>query len=344
EFKITIAMIDFTVAIPTYNGAHRIPLVLERLKTQINTEAIAWEVIVIDNNSNDETSNVVFRYQKEWSDRVPLKYFFEARQGTAYARMRAVREAAGQLVGFLDDDNVPALDWVYQAVKFSKTYPKVGAYGSQVHADFEVAPPESFEKIIGFLAIRERGEFPNLYQPEILSLPTTAGLVVWKQVWQDCCPQTFRFIGRVDGSMLGGEDYEILLYIYKAGWEIWYNPDMHIYHKIPSSRLERDYLISLIHGSCLCFFPLKMTIHENWKKPAIAFKTVFGNLYNALKYKIKYWHKLQQDDIVATCELQIYLSRISSFFYYLNQVIKPKFNFFSYRAFCDNLKPSVLFL
>ena len=281
-------MIDFTVAIPTYNGAHRIPLVLDRLKTQINTEAIAWEVIVIDNNSNDETSNVVFRYQKEWSDRVPLKYFFEARQGAAYARIRAVREAAGQSIGFLDDDNIPALDWVYQGVEFAKDHPRAGAYGSQVRADFEVTPPDNIEKIIDFLAIRERGDRPNLYQPQILSLPTTAGLVVRREAWQLCYNQlSLRFPGRLGKSLMAGEDYETLLYIYKAGWEIWYNPAMKIDHKIPASRLERDYLIALIHGSCLCLFPLKMMVAQNWKKPAIAFKTVFGNLYNALKYKIK---------------------------------------------------------
>ncbi|MEA5468764.1 hormogonium polysaccharide biosynthesis glycosyltransferase HpsE [Spirulina sp. 06S082] len=314
---------DITIAIPTYNGENRLPLVLDRLRSQIKTEEIAWEVIIIDNNSRDETGKIVQQYQKDWGNLVSLEYFFEAQQGLAFARERAIQEAKGDLIGFLDDDNIPALDWVYHAVQFAREHPQAGAYGGQIHADFEIDPPLNIDKIIGFFAIRERGEIPNQYRPEVISLPPGAGLVVRRKVWQDCFSQSSSFVGRVGNSMLSGEDAEVLLYMYKQGWEIWYNPNMHLDHKIPAKRLEKEYLLALIHGSCLPLFPLKMIVAKNWEKPAIAFKTVFGNLYNALKYKIKYREQLQQDNIISQCELQIYVSRIASFFYYLNQKLKP---------------------
>jgi len=56
-------MIDFTVAIPTYNGADRLPLVLDRLRSQLNTASFTWEIIVVDNNSSDATATVVRHYQ-----------------------------------------------------------------------------------------------------------------------------------------------------------------------------------------------------------------------------------------------------------------------------------------
>lgn len=57
-------MVDFTVAIPTYNGAQRLPDVLEALKLQTGTESFIWEVLVVDNNSQDTTAEVVKAYQQ----------------------------------------------------------------------------------------------------------------------------------------------------------------------------------------------------------------------------------------------------------------------------------------
>ena len=305
--------IDFTVAIPTYNGADRLPADLETLNAQIKTAQITWEIIVIDNNSSDNTAQVVAECQKNWQSPFPLKYYFEPKQGLAFARARAIAEAQGHLVGFIDDDNLPAPDWVFEAVRFGENYPKAGAYGGQIHAKFEVPPPENFENIIGFLAIRERGENPNLYKPEVLSLPPGAGLVVRKQVWCDCVPETPILSGRSGNSLASGSDWEPLIHMHKQGWKIWYNPAMNLDHLIPAARLEREYLLKLIHGSCACFIPLKMKLAKPWQKPKIIARTLLGNSYKAIQYFIQNRNQLKQD-IVAECEMQIYLSRIASVF------------------------------
>ena len=65
--------INFTVAIPTYNGASKLPEVLQRLQNQLHTENITWEIIVVDNNSTDRTADVVKNYQKNWQHPFPLK-------------------------------------------------------------------------------------------------------------------------------------------------------------------------------------------------------------------------------------------------------------------------------
>jgi glycosyltransferase involved in cell wall biosynthesis len=43
-------MVNLTVAICTYNGENRIVDVLEKLQSQIGTEEISWEILIIDNN------------------------------------------------------------------------------------------------------------------------------------------------------------------------------------------------------------------------------------------------------------------------------------------------------
>ncbi|NJK38065.1 MAG: glycosyltransferase family 2 protein [Oscillatoriales cyanobacterium SM2_3_0] len=307
---------DFTVIIPTFNGAERFPEVLNCLKAQMNTESIQWEVIVVDNNSQDQTPQVVEAFQADWPGAFPLKYVLEPQQGVAFARQAGIGAAQGEWVGFIDDDNWPDPDWVIEAWKFGQDYPQAGAYGGQIHANYQVSPPPNFEKIEGFLAIRERGDQPNRYQPEVLSLPPGAALVVRRRAWLEAVPSQPHLRGKLpNGKMVQGDDWEPLMYLHRAGWEIWYNPAMETYHQIPSQRLERDYLLSLIHGSCLSFYPLKMMAAEPNAKPLILARTVLGNLYKAAQYFVQNRQQLKHNT-VAACELQIYLSRVASPFYF----------------------------
>lgn len=163
--------VDFTVVIPTYNGERRLPQLLERLRSQTDIDYLNWEVIVVDNNSQDATAKVIQDYQAKWLKPYPLKYILEVEQGAAYARQRAIREAQGALIGFIDDDNIPEENWIAAAYSFAQDYPKAGAYGGQIHGDFEVEPPENFWRIQSFLAIREQGEESYRFEPENLRLP-----------------------------------------------------------------------------------------------------------------------------------------------------------------------------
>jgi glycosyltransferase involved in cell wall biosynthesis len=117
-------MVDFTVAIRTYNGEQNLPILLERLRSQVGTEAINWEVVIVDNNSTDRTASVIEQYQANWPAQFPLNYFFEPEQGAAIARRRAIYEAQGVFIAFLDDDNYPSESWVAECYDFAIAHPK----------------------------------------------------------------------------------------------------------------------------------------------------------------------------------------------------------------------------
>ncbi|BAZ31747.1 glycosyl transferase family protein [Cylindrospermum sp. NIES-4074] len=306
--------LDFTIAIPTYNGEHRLPELLERLRNQLDTENIAWEIIVVDNNSTDNTAQVIQTYQKNWQCPYPLKYYFEAKQGAAYARKKAVAEAQGVLIGFLDDDNYPVSNWVAAAYNFAQKHPKAGAFGSQIHPDWEVEPPENFQRIAPFLAITERGDLPLLYEAKKKLLPPSAGLVVRRQAWLDSVPNQPILTGRVTGNMLTSEDLEMLSYIQKMGWEIWYNPDMEIDHKIPNTRLQRDYLIPFFRGIGLSRYVTRMVNIQPWYKPVVLLAYMLNDLRKMGLHIVKYRTKLQTD-LVAACEMELFISSFVSPFY-----------------------------
>ncbi|PMB49753.1 glycosyl transferase [Fischerella thermalis CCMEE 5201] len=314
--------IDFTVAIPTYNGASRLPELLERLRNQLYTEHFYWEIIVVDNNSTDDTAKLVQNYQKNWQCPYPLKYCFEPQQGAAYARKKAVTEAKGTLIGFLDDDNYPLSSWVAAAYSFGQKYPKVGAYGSQIHPDWEVKPPDNFQRIAPFLAITERGNLPLLYEPKKKLLPPSAGLVIRRQAWLESVPNQPILTGRITDNMLTSEDLEMLLYIQKKGWEIWYNPEMEIYHKITSNRLQKDYLIPFFRGIGLSRYVTRMLNVKPWYKPIVFFAYIINDLRKIFLHLLLHRNKLQSD-LVAACEMQLLLSSLLSPLYlYKNGYLK----------------------
>ena len=306
--------VDFTVAIPTYNGQDRLPDVLERLRSQTNTEQIVWEVLVIDNNSSDNTAKVVREYQSHWPSDYPLRYCFEPQQGLAFSRQRAVQEARGKLIGFLDDDNLPTSTWVSAAYTFGENHPKVGGYGSRIYGDLQGTPPKNFEKIACLLAIADRGSNPLYYEPQKKLLPPGAGLVVRRQVWLESVPKNFILHGRIGDNMLAGEDLEALLHIQQAGWEIWYNPEMCIYHRIPYWRLEKDYLIKLCRGIGLSRHRTRMLSVKPWQRPLVFFMYMFNDLRKILFHLIKYKFSLK-DDIVAACQMELFINSLISPFY-----------------------------
>ncbi|RUR80821.1 hormogonium polysaccharide biosynthesis glycosyltransferase HpsE [Chlorogloeopsis fritschii PCC 9212] len=305
---------EFTVAIPTYNGEKRLPQLLDALKNQVNIENINWEIIVVDNNSTDNTAKVIENYQKNWHFPYPLKYCFEEKQGAAYARGHAVKEAKGELIGFLDDDNYPVSNWVAAAYVFSKIHPQAGAYGSQIHPEWEVEPPKNFHRVAPFLAITERGNFPLLYEPQKRLLPPSAGLVIRRQTWLESIPKHSILTGRVYNNMLTSEDLEMLSYIQKAGWEIWYNPEMEIYHKIPNFRLEPEYLIPFFQGIGLSRYVTRMVNVKPWNKPIIFLAYMFNDLRKIILHLLIYRTKLRSD-LVAACEIQLFISSFISPFY-----------------------------
>lgn len=300
QHTIKAILPNITVAIPTYNGAKRIPLVLECLKRQTQLENINWEIIVVDNNSQDNTAEVIKQYQTQWSTQVPLRYCFEPQQGAAFARQKAVKEARGALVGFLDDDNLPEENWLSEAISFSHKYPKAGAFSGRIYGQYETPPPDGFEKIKAFLAIRDHGCKPIKFQPERLNLPPAASLIVRRKAWLESSKQGPKLSGpsRLNGnaaSFIGGEDYEALLYLHKAGWEIWYAPQLCTHHQIPATRLKKDYLLSLAKGCGLATYQLKCISSSPQKSKIVFIKILAGNLKRIILHWLKYRNRIDSE-------------------------------------------------
>ncbi|MGD1855756.1 MAG: hormogonium polysaccharide biosynthesis glycosyltransferase HpsE [Leptolyngbyaceae cyanobacterium] len=304
--------VTLSVVVPTYNGAARIPEVLDRLGKQQVDEAISWNVVVVDNNSCDRTADIVQTYQQSWSEKITLRYVFEPRQGLAYARQCGVEHSDSALIAFLDDDNWPPLDWINQVVAFAQQYPRAGAFGGRIAGVFESEVPEDIKPILGFLAIRDRGDTPHRYPVEQLQFPPGAGLVVRRTAWEQCIPPV------LIRNTRGADDSEISWRMAKAGWEIWYNPYTTISHFIPKKRLERAYLRQLTYNYGLCTCELMMIETAVWKRPFLLIKSTFGSLKRISHHLIKYRRRVVAT-VDADCLLAFHLGNLNSPFSYLTK-------------------------
>lgn len=317
--------VDLTVVICTYNGGNRFPQVLDALLSQVNTQELSWEILLVDNNSTDNTAEIVKSYQKQFQKIAPLQYCFEPVQGAAHARHRAVTEVNSPFIGFLDDDNIPARDWVSAAYKFAQENPKVGAVGSFISPEFESEPPPNFKRLMPFLAITQRGSKPLLYKSDKNLLPPSAGLVVRTQAWRESVPKQCILSGRTPGSMLTGEDIEALSYIQKQDWEIWYNPAMQLVHKIPRQRLEPEYLIPFFRGIGLSRYVTRMVKIKPILRPFFTCAYFANDLRKLIRHILKYGIPAQ--DAIAACERELLVSSLNSFFYlWSHGYLKPHNN------------------
>lgn len=316
--------VDVSVAICTYNGGQRITAVLDRLIQQTGIECITWEVLIIDNNSTDNTHSVVVEYQLQQKSRYQLRYCFEANQGLGFARARAIREAKGIWVGFIDDDNLPALDWIAKVYQFGSCHCQVGAFGGRVIGNYATLTPANFTKIQSLLALQDFGSVRCLLNPNRMQIPSGAGLVVQRAAWLASVPRVMSLKGRVGRSLLSGEDYEAILYMHYQGWEIWYEPELTIVHDIPEWRLQPSYLRAIAWGAGLVMCHLWMVGVARWKFPWILCKTLLGNLRQMFCRLAQYRHKLLTH-WVASVEIIFFLAAAISPFYFLYTQVRWRF-------------------
>lgn len=309
ESERSAAGCGLTVAIPTYNGADRLPQVLEHLRAQVVPAGWRWEVLVVDNHSQDATPQVVRQAQETWRADVPLRYVCEARPGAAFARKRAIDLAHHEWVAFLDDDNWPDPHWVASAIAFGDDRPEVGAFGGRILGHYRQPVPPNFRRIQAYLAIVDRGGESFCYDPRTGLLPPAAGLVVRRQAWLDCVRGDPLLSGRTGGrtaqTMLTSEDLEAMVYVQRAGWQIAYNPGMSLQHAIEPHRLQREYLLPFMRGIGSSRYVVRMLRLAPWQRPIATLIYWLNDLRRSLLHGWRYRDRLGKD-LVVDAERSLY--------------------------------------
>jgi GT2 family glycosyltransferase len=238
-------MEGISIIICCHNSASRLPKTLAHLMMQ-RPSRTPWEVVLVDNLSADDTASVACSCWQNGP--APLRVVEEPRLGVRYARERGLAEANYAFLGFVDDDNWVANDWVCTAYDIISSDSRLGALGSVRLPACEVAPPYWFESVHSAYAILTDSEFEQIQEP-IKYLPT-AGLCVRKAAWEKLIQNGFRLqlTGSIGKKIVGGEDAELTLSLRLSGWDLRIDPRLRLQHFMPRQRLEWSYTRRLLRG------------------------------------------------------------------------------------------------
>jgi GT2 family glycosyltransferase len=225
-----------SVVVCTYNRAESLKDTLAALQQQIVQPEIEWEIIVVDNNSKDETRELVEAARRSCPR---IRYEFEGKQGLSHARNHGVACAAGEIILFTDDDACPEPDWLATVLQGMRAH-QSAACGGYIAPIWEESPPAWLtERFFGFLAVRtERSDtYPITSASEA---PFGANMAFRKDVFARVGLFDVRR-GRNGTVLSSGEDGELFERILARGLKVMFFGDARVRHKVDAVRLTKQY-------------------------------------------------------------------------------------------------------
>jgi len=205
-----------------------------------------YEIILINNNSTDNTENESNRFQKDFPQ-VNFNYFIEKNQGLSYARNRGIKEAKGKLLVFLDDDSFVDANYLIHLDNYLKEYPDMIAFGGKITPRFEtVIAPEWLSKwSYSWVSALNMGDKVQLFGTN--SYPIGANMGFKKEYFENFGNFNVS-LGRSKKNLMGGEEKDLFNRCNRKDEKIYYFPNTKVEHIIPESRTTNEYIKSLGKG------------------------------------------------------------------------------------------------
>jgi glycosyltransferase involved in cell wall biosynthesis len=216
------------IAIPTYNRAPILEIAVRSLMQQVNVGQ-RWSVLIVDNNSADDTVERLARLRQHWPR---LAYVTEYTRGSSAARNRALAECAADYVLFTDDECTYPIDFVDRALAIVDTYRPV-LFGGSVLPWYQQQPPAWFKAQYGSYSLPQSSG--------------RAGRISFSGANIGFNVNAVRAIGGFDnaygihGAARGyGEETELELRILAQanGNRVWYDPDFHCFHLVLPNKYQ----------------------------------------------------------------------------------------------------------
>ncbi len=231
--------LDISVILCTYNRCSMLPQALESILTQ-NKSDVRYEVVVVDNNSQDETRAVVESFIER--GHLNLRYIFESRQGLSHARNTGIENARAPIVAFFDDDEFASPGWIASIKQAFDEHPEVDFIGGKILPRWEVNPPEWLASNYDWspVALTDHGDTPFYSNSENPVCLIGGNLAIRRSVF-DKVGLFDSTLQRVKGNIGSMEDHELLMRLWRIGGQGLYVPDMLVEADVPIERMSKAY-------------------------------------------------------------------------------------------------------
>jgi glycosyltransferase involved in cell wall biosynthesis len=261
-----------SVVVCTYNRCESLKRTLKGFSEVVFPEGYSWELVLVDNNSKDETKIIAEEFKEESG--LNVKYVFEAKQGLSYARNRGINHSKGEVIAFTDDDVMVDRYWLSNIERAFEEH-DVSCVGGKILPVWEIPKPKWLKHDLHYmLALLDYGD-----KPFYLRSP-----IIWGanfSVKADIFGKYGGFdtnLGRIPGRLFAGEETEFARRILNEGEKILYDPNAVVYHYIPSDKISKRYFRKWKYDQGI----LRASLRGNSKH-----KRYLGIPYNPVTYLVK---------------------------------------------------------
>lgn len=235
-----------SVIVCCYNSALRLPETLLHIALQETNPNLLWEVIVVDNNSKDNTAEIAATLWKQNYSNIQFSVVFEPLPGLSHARNKGYKAAKYSLLVFCDDDNWLEKSYLQYANTIMHENKNVGILGGRSTGAFETTKPAWFDSFQWAYAIGNQLEKTGIANSR--RYITGAGMVIRKQILDDLSSMNFQSVlsGRKGDFIASGEDSELCILCRFFGYDLYYDERLEYTHFITTKRLQWSYCVQMV--------------------------------------------------------------------------------------------------
>jgi glycosyltransferase involved in cell wall biosynthesis len=229
--------VDVSVVIPTYNRSALLRNAVNSVLAQ--DFARPFEIVIVDNNSQDDTQSVARALVAEHPGKV--HYVLETEQGNAHARNRGVRTARAPIIAFLDDDVTVDSNWLATLSQALETRKDLSFVGGKVLPQWSGTPPSWLTpEHWSPLAVLDYGPDELIISGKSPRGLLTANIAFRREVFAEI-GEFSPHLQRVKNMIGSMEDTEFLLRVCRSGKRGLYSPQMVARAPVEDERLSRSY-------------------------------------------------------------------------------------------------------
>jgi glucosyl-dolichyl phosphate glucuronosyltransferase len=227
---------DLSVILCTYNRAESLRRTLETFSRLVIPPTVGWELVLVDNNSKDETRDVITEFARV--SQFTVRYIFEKAQGRSNALNAGIAAATGDVLVFTDDDVLLHPDWLSNMSKTFKDFNCAAVAGRIVPVWNHPRPSwlemEEQQVVVHF-------EFGDETRP-LDRPPMGANSGFRRDIFEKY--GLFRTdLGVSSNQRITSEDTEFGFRLLGGGEKIIYCANAIIYHPVDPSRITKSYFL-----------------------------------------------------------------------------------------------------
>lgn len=283
--------ISFSFIIFTYNSSAIIKKALFHLQKAINFNLVSHEIILVDNNSSDNTIEIVKSFNVK--NNLKIKIINNPIQGLAFSRREGVKIASKEFICFIDDDNFVHENWVKVLTETIKKY-NPDVIGCRTIGIANEKFPKWWEKHKKSYACGTRFEKSGfLHNP--LHKMWGAGLTARKKyVKPALLKKDLLCTGRIGKKQMTGEDAELNYRMRLMGAKFYNCNELVLDHFMRPERLTKQHLNKTFEGNGLAaiildIYKYPLTKKKRYKLLNLAILVLLGGIYLSIKYHNNYY-------------------------------------------------------